>query len=66
MTTMRKIKIFTDDNSHEIESEVNTWLAAHQSAIIHNVLQSETYVGGETEGEWSLTITIFYYEGEGA
>ena len=61
---MRKIKIFTDDGPVGVERSVNEWLVAHRSAIIHNILQSESYVGGEADGEWSLTITIFYYEGE--
>lgn len=61
---MRKIKIFSDSGVGVVEREVNEWLAVHKSAIIHNLLQSESYVGGDDDGQWSLTITIFYYEGE--
>lgn len=57
---MRKIKIFTDSNADVIEREVNTWLVSHKLAIIHDMLQSESH----DTGDWTLTITIFYYEGE--
>lgn len=60
---MRKIKIFTDNDAGGIERKMNHWLIGHKSAIIHNVLQSECCL---VDGTWSLTITIFYYEGEGA
>lgn len=61
---MRKIKIFSGGNHYSVEEEVNAWLAVHRSAIVHNVLQSECYSVGLNSR--ALTITIFYYEGEGS
>lgn len=60
VTTMRKIKIFTSSDAETVGQEVNSWLASHKSAIIHDILQSESH----DTGDWTLTITIFYYEGE--
>lgn len=62
---MRKIKIFTDANETEMEDEINEWLIERPAIIVHNILQSESCVGDEDDSTWSLTITIFYYEGEG-
>lgn len=58
---MRKIKIFTGCDHVEVEEETNKWLADHRTAIIHRTMQSECCL---VEGAWSLTITIFYYEGK--
>lgn len=59
MTTMRKIKIFRLA-AYNDETVINHWLAEHKAAIVHKMLQSESGVGLD----WTLTITIFYYEGE--
>lgn len=59
---MRKIKIFRFSQYNNSEEAVNVWLSEHGTAIIHNVLQSES-IDSDGSGAWSLTITIFYYEG---
>lgn len=56
---MRKIKIFRVGVFNDVRV-INEWLAEHKSAIIDQMLQSES----NTSDGWSLTITIFYYEGE--
>lgn len=56
---MRKIKIFRLA-AYNDETVINNWLVEHKAAIIHKMLQSESGVGLD----WTLTITIFYYEGE--
>lgn len=58
---MRKIKIFRFSEFNNAEATVNDWLAQHRTVIVHNVLQSESHA---TWHSWTLTITIFYYEGE--
>lgn len=56
---MRRVKIFSDSDHEVIEQQVNKWLAGHATAVIFRTMQSEC----EIEGLWSLTITVFYYEG---
>lgn len=59
---MRRVRIFSNANHALVQQWVNEWLANHQTAIIFNVLQTESQSDNGTS--WSLTITIFYYEGE--
>lgn len=58
---MRKIKIFRLTDFSAVEPTVNQWLAEHERITIVSMCQSESHA---TWHPWSLTITIFYYEGE--
>lgn len=55
-----KIKIFTDDNTADLENSINEWLAKNQKISINHMLQSESDGGGE--GQWAVTISIWYLE----
>lgn len=66
-----KTKIFTGSTTDAIEREINAWMESEREKPsscgcfkVLNVLQSESVEQGDYgyNGEWNLTITIFYQE----
>lgn len=63
---MRKVKIFSDSGPRVVQQAINEWLADHESVVVYDMLQSESYLNEDSDGcgLWSLTVTIFYCEEE--